>query len=53
MSDSRHVKHRKGLTFGVDGSQISILKEGDKISLGGFLQSHYSGRLEAEIGLKS
>lgn len=37
----------------MDGSQISVLKEGDKVSLGGFLQSHHSRRLEAEIGLTS
>jgi len=39
-------------TFGVDSSQVSVLKEGDKISLSGFLQSHHSGGLEAEIGLE-
>jgi hypothetical protein len=37
----------------VDGSQVGVFKEGDEVSLGGFLQGHYSGGLEAEIGLKS
>jgi hypothetical protein len=37
----------------MDGSQISVLKEGDKVSLSGFLQSHYGGGLEADIGLKT
>ena len=35
----------------MDSGQIGVFKEGDKVSLGGFLQSHYSGGLEAEIGL--
>jgi hypothetical protein len=37
----------------VDGSQVSVFKEGDKVSLGGFLESHHSRGLEAEIGLTS
>ena len=44
---------QKRLTFGVDGSQVSVFKEGDKVSLGGFLESHHSRGLEAEIGLTS
>lgn len=51
MNDCRHIKHKKRLTFGVDRSQISVLKERDKVGLSGFLESHYSGGLEAEIGL--
>jgi hypothetical protein len=30
-------------TFGVDGSQVGVLEEGDEISLGGFLESHDGG----------
>jgi hypothetical protein len=37
----------------MDGSQVSVLKEGNEVSFGGFLQSHYSRGLEAEIGLTS
>ena len=44
---------QKRLTFGMDGSQVSVFKEGDKVSLGGFLESHHSRGLEAEIGLTS
>ena len=54
MNNCRHVKHKKEtLTFGMDSSQVGVLKERDEVSLGGFLQSHYSGGLEAKIGLKS
>ena len=38
-------------TFGVDGSQVGILEQGHEVSLGGFLERHDSGRLEAEVGL--
>ena len=52
MNNCRYEATRR-LTFSVDGSQVSIFKERDKVSLGGFLQSHDSGRLETEIGLGS
>ena len=32
-----------GDTFGVDGSQVGVFEEGDKISLGGLLQRHDGG----------
>jgi len=35
----------------VNGSQVGILEQGDEVSLGGFLERHDSGRLEAEVGL--
>jgi len=40
-----------GDTLGVDSSQVGVLKERDEVSLSSFLESHDSGRLEAEIGL--
>ena len=37
----------------MDGSQVSILEQGDEVSLGGLLESHDGGGLEAQIGLRS
>ena len=34
-------------TLSVDSSQVSVLKEGDEVSFGSFLESHDCGRLEA------
>jgi hypothetical protein len=36
----------------VNGSKVGIFKEGDEVSLGGFLQCHHCRWLEAEIGLQ-
>jgi len=33
----------------MDGGQVGVLKERNEMSLGGFLQSHHCGGLEAEI----
>ncbi|KAF8872838.1 hypothetical protein CPB84DRAFT_1691156, partial [Gymnopilus junonius] len=41
-----------GNTLSVDGSQVGILKERDKVSLSSFLQSHDGRRLESEISLQ-
>ena len=35
----------------MDGSEVSVLEEGDEVSLSSFLEGHNSRRLEAEIGL--
>ena len=40
-----------GNTLGVDGSQVGVLEEGDEVSLGGLLERHDGGGLEAEIRL--
>lgn len=40
-----------GDTLSVDGSQVGVLEERDKVSLGGLLESHNGGRLEAQVGL--
>ena len=37
--------------FGMNGSQVSILKQGHEVSLSGFLERHDSGQLEVEVGL--
>jgi hypothetical protein len=36
----------------VNGGKVGILKEGDEVSLSGFLQCHHGRWLEAEIGLR-
>lgn len=41
-----------GDTLGVDGAEIGIFKERDKIGLDGFLEGTDGRRLEAEIGLE-
>ena len=38
-------------TLGVNRSKVGVLKQGDEVGLSGFLKSHNSGRLEAEISL--
>ena len=40
-----------GDTLGVDGSQVGVLKEGDKVGLSSLLQRHHSRGLETEIRL--
>ena len=39
-------------TLGVNGTQVGILKESDKVRLGSFLQSKNGRALEAEVGLE-
>ena len=39
-------------TLGVDGTQVGVLKETNKVSLTGFLESHDSRALEAEVSLE-
>jgi hypothetical protein len=41
------------LTFGVNGSQVGVLEQRHKVSLSGFLKSHHSRGLEAQVGLHS
>lgn len=41
-----------GDTLGVDGSQVSVLEEGDEVSLSSFLEGHDGGGLEAQVGLE-
>ena len=35
----------------MDGSEVGVLEEGDKVRLRGLLEGHDSRRLEAEVGL--
>jgi len=37
----------------VDGGQVSVLEQGDEVSLGGLLKSHDGGGLETQVGLQS
>ena len=41
-----------GDTLGVDGAQVGVLKETNKVSLRSLLKGHDSRGLEAEIGLE-
>ena len=41
------------LTFGMDSSQVGILKERHEVRLGSLLECHHSRGLEAKIGLQS
>jgi len=36
----------------VDGGKVGVFEEGDKVSFGGFLESHDGGRLETKVGLE-
>jgi hypothetical protein len=40
-----------GNTLGVDSGKIGVFEEGDEVGLGGFLEGHDGGGLEAEVGL--
>ena len=46
------VRHNKR-TFGVNGSQVSVLKQRHKVSLSSLLECHHSRRLEAQVSLHS
>ena len=37
----------------MDGSKVGVLEEGDEVGLGGLLQRHDSGGLEAEVRLEA
>ncbi|KAL3708179.1 hypothetical protein TMatcc_006162 [Talaromyces marneffei ATCC 18224] len=41
-----------GDTLGVDGAQVGVLEEGDKVGLNGLLERTDGGGLEAEVGLE-
>ena len=41
-----------GHTFGVDGAQVGIFEKTNQVSLGSFLESHDSGRLETKVGFE-
>ena len=41
-----------GDTLGVDGAQVGVLEESDKVSLRGLLEGHDGGGLEPKVGLE-
>jgi hypothetical protein len=40
-------------TFGVNSSQVSVLKQGHKVGLSSLLERHDGRRLEAQVSLHS
>ena len=46
------VLREDGDTLGVDGAQVGVLEETDKVGLGGLLEGQNGGGLEAEIRLE-
>jgi hypothetical protein len=40
-------------TFGMNGSQVSVLEQGHKVGLSSLLERHHSRRLEAQVSLHS
>eukprot|EP00215_Chloropicon_roscoffensis_P008009 CAMPEP_0197501230 /NCGR_PEP_ID=MMETSP1312-20131121/502_1 /TAXON_ID=464262 /ORGANISM="Genus nov. species nov., Strain RCC2335" /LENGTH=185 /DNA_ID=CAMNT_0043047075 /DNA_START=667 /DNA_END=1222 /DNA_ORIENTATION=- len=46
------VTGHDGDTLGVDGAQVGVLEESNKVGLGGLLESHDGGGLEPEVGLE-
>jgi hypothetical protein len=46
------ILRHDGDTLGVDGAQVGVLEQADKVGLSGLLKGEHSGSLEAEIGLE-
>ena len=47
-----NVLGHDGDALGVDGAQVGVFKQTNKVSLASFLKSHDSGALETQIGLE-
>jgi hypothetical protein len=47
-----HVLGHDGDTLGVDGAQVSVLKEANKVSFSRLLKSKHSRTLEAQVSLE-
>ena len=47
-----NVLWHDGDALGVDGAQVGVFKQTNKVSLASFLKSHHSGALESQIGLE-
>ena len=47
-----YVLGHDGDSLGVDGAQVCVFKQTNKVSLASFLKSHHSGALETQIGLE-
>ena len=41
-----------GNTLGVDGAQVGVFEKTNEVSLGGFLQGHHGGGLEAQVSFE-
>ena len=39
-------------TLGVDGAQVGVLKQTNKVSLAGFLKCHHGRALETQVGFE-
>ena len=51
-SGELHVLGHDGHSLGVDGAKVGVLEQAGKVSLGGFLEGEYGGRLESEVVLE-
>ena len=47
-----NVLGHDGNALGVDGAQVGVFKQTNKVSLASFLKSHDSGALETQVGLE-
>ena len=47
-----NVLGHDGDALGMDGAQVGVFKQTNKVSLAGLLKSHHSRALESQIGLK-
>ena len=47
-----HVLGHDGDSLGVDGAEVGVLEETDEVGLGGLLEGHDGGGLEAEVRLE-
>ena len=47
-----NVLGHDGDALGVDGAQVGVFKQTNKVSLASFLKSHHSGALETQVGLE-
>ena len=47
-----NVLGHDGDALGVDGAQVGVFKQTNKVSLASFLKGHHSGALEAQIRLE-
>ena len=47
-----NVLGHDGDALGVDGAQVGVFKQTNKVSLASFLKSHHSGALKTQIGLE-
>ena len=47
-----NVLGHDGDALGVDGAQVGVFKQTNKVSLASFLKGHYGGALETQIGLE-